>query len=515
MIRAAVAAAPLICAACSLPLEVQEIALEHRSGEQRRSVSSAIPSSPVHVVVPGVAALLVDNRNDLITSGEQPFCDLVRRVLGAGRVEHTCTGAGTMSYDSAYARPLPEIVRGFLKSVVMLGGTVREENGHVVVHQGRRGVVVQGDEEATAVTGDLGAEWFDDGEIYLSEIGTVGIQRDVARLVRVSVQRSQSVYFTDRSLEDVEAAVELLGIETVVKSVGSRTAVSLAHYEWESLRELLSASGETRLRLSADGITPEYVDAVAEVFPAVKVIRMPDDTVWLSGPFTSTVELYRHLASRRGHGEQLRLDFQVYEARTEVIERYGLRELSYQPYRLPGATISALGDGPTVSADAAGVRVAFDALRRSGELRLLSRPSLLFRSGRSGRVVVGDQIPLNRVTLNEDGTRTTEIEFRDTGVVLAGSGRLLADGTLDVSVEVEVSQVSGSEEAPVISTRSIETSVLVADGQTVFLGSLKQVDGRKAGAGFAENLPLRFTSDATSAELVFLMTAERKGYRDQ
>jgi general secretion pathway protein D len=68
------------------------------------------------------------------------------------------------------------------------------------------------------------------------------------------------------------------------------------------------------------------------------------------------------------------------------------------------------------------------------------------------------------------------IEYRDTGVILKVTPRVNASGMVSLDIQQEVSDVSTTTtstlDSPTISERRLNTTVTIADGQTVALGGL-------------------------------------------
>ena len=107
------------------------------------------------------------------------------------------------------------------------------------------------------------------------------------------------------------------------------------------------------------------------------------------------------------------------------------------------------------------------------------------------------------------------IQFKDVGTRLTVRPTISEDGyvTLRVAQEVNAATAEVAFDAPVISTRTIQTQLLVRDGQTAVLGGLadRQQDQTRAGVPLLSSLPLigglfgRQTSRTTETELfVFL-----------
>jgi general secretion pathway protein D len=114
---------------------------------------------------------------------------------------------------------------------------------------------------------------------------------------------------------------------------------------------------------------------------------------------------------------------------------------------------------------------------RRGDVRIVSRPVVLAANDQEAEVNVGSQRPFVQVsrTLPTDaGVRDQVVQYRDVGTRLNVRPTISVDGTVAMSVIQEVSSATNETafDAPVISTRSVKTDLLVQDGQTIVLGGL-------------------------------------------
>lgn len=155
-----------------------------------------------------------------------------------------------------------------------------------------------------------------------------------------------------------------------------------------------------------------------------------------------------------------------------------------------------------------------------GLVNVLSRPTLLVRDGVSANISVGDDIPTIGSTTSDpiNGERqTTTIEYRKTGVNLTVTPTINAQGTVIMTIEQNISNVSdtsGASSNPAFFERTLNTEVVSGNGQTVMLGGLIS-ENKSNGASsvpFFGDLPVLghlFRSDSSSTdktELVILVT---------
>jgi general secretion pathway protein D len=139
---------------------------------------------------------------------------------------------------------------------------------------------------------------------------------------------------------------------------------------------------------------------------------------------------------------------------------------------------------------------------RAGETRssviILDRPLLLAANNEEAEIVVGEQRPFVQVQRSTDGGVLDEVvQYKDVGTSLRVLPTISADGYVQLAVTQEVNsatdqEAGGGVSAPVISTRAIQTQLLVRDGHTAVLGGLAgtQRDRTSGGVPFLSDLPL-------------------------
>ena len=133
-----------------------------------------------------------------------------------------------------------------------------------------------------------------------------------------------------------------------------------------------------------------------------------------------------------------------------------------------------------------------------GDVRILSRPVVLAANNQTADINVGSQRPVrsglalasNRCAPARPGA----VQYKDVGTQLTVKPTISADGYVMLQVTQQVNQATNEVafDAPVISTRSVQTQLLVKDGQTVVLGGMsdQQRGVNSGGIPFLSRLPL-------------------------
>lgn len=162
--------------------------------------------------------------------------------------------------------------------------------------------------------------------------------------------------------------------------------------------------------------------------------------------------------------------------------------------------------------------VTLAAAANRGDVTILSRPVLFAANNEAANLSVGRQVPFVQATTRTDaGIPTDLVQYRDVSTQLHIVPTISPDGyvLLDVSQEVNsVENGSGVKSNPIISTRSLQTQLLVRDGQTGVLGGLsdQQRTVTRNGIPVLSSIPIvgglfgGRTRDTRDAELFIFLT---------
>jgi general secretion pathway protein D len=185
----------------------------------------------------------------------------------------------------------------------------------------------------------------------------------------------------------------------------------------------------------------------------------------------------------------------------------------------PGST--GLGDFTLKIMGAGGydLNATIRAAAGRGDVKIVSRPVVLTANDEQAEVIVGSQRPfvqVSRALPTDAAVRDQIVQYKDVGTKLAVRPTISIDGTVQLNVTQEVSNATTETafNAPVISTRSIRTDLLVKDGQTIVLGGLtdRQHDVQSGGIPILSSIPLlgglfgRQARNTTETELFIFLT---------
>lgn len=131
-----------------------------------------------------------------------------------------------------------------------------------------------------------------------------------------------------------------------------------------------------------------------------------------------------------------------------------------------------------------------------GDARIVSRPVLVAANNEKAEINVGSQRPfvqVSRVLPTDNAARDQVVQYKDVGTRLSLLPTISADGyvMLQLVQEVNVATAEQQFDAPIISTRSLDTKILIHDGQTIVLGGLtdRQWERTQEGVPILSNIP--------------------------
>jgi len=137
------------------------------------------------------------------------------------------------------------------------------------------------------------------------------------------------------------------------------------------------------------------------------------------------------------------------------------------------------------------------AARSRGDVEIVSRPVLLASNNTEARMLVGTQQPFVQVSRSlptDTPQRDQVVQYREVGTKLTVLPTINQDGYVSLTIQQEISAATGETQfsAPVISSREAVTQVLVADGQTIVIGGLRDRvhDQIRTGIPLLADIPL-------------------------
>ena len=167
------------------------------------------------------------------------------------------------------------------------------------------------------------------------------------------------------------------------------------------------------------------------------------------------------------------------------------------------ALLQSVGPGVNLLLGASGSpRAILNALQTMTDVKVLSSPSLVALDNQPALLQVGDQIPISTSTatlLTSSATPTVNtIEMRNTGVILKVLPHIHANGTVQLEIDQEISNVVNPDQqtlTPTISQRRVHSTVSVVSGQTVLLAGLISENNQETRTGIPGLREIKFLGD--------------------
>jgi general secretion pathway protein D len=221
----------------------------------------------------------------------------------------------------------------------------------------------------------------------------------------------------------------------------------------------------------------------------------------------------------------------IAEVRRDRSLTFGV-DVNFPPAKVPGfpgtsvdGTMKGLGGAGDAVLHVVGIggdkdlAVTLTAAAARGDVSIVSRPTVLAVNNEPATISVGSQRPFVQVQRSlptEAPSRDQVVQYKDVGTKLSVRPTISPDGyvMLQVTQEVSAATTETQFDAPVISTRSVQTQLLLKDGQTVILGGLsdRQRDVSQQGVPFLSSIPLvgglfgRASRRTTETELFLFIT---------
>ncbi len=129
------------------------------------------------------------------------------------------------------------------------------------------------------------------------------------------------------------------------------------------------------------------------------------------------------------------------------------------------------------------ITASMAAIANRDNYRLLSSPNLLCYNKQKSSINITTEIPYKQSTTTTDsGTASTStVEFKEVGITMEVTPEIYSDGSVKLNLKPEVSEDKGRYEGtPVIRKKTIESNVLVKDGQVVVIGGLLEDQVKKS-----------------------------------
>lgn len=172
--------------------------------------------------------------------------------------------------------------------------------------------------------------------------------------------------------------------------------------------------------------------------------------------------------------------------------------------------------------DVSEVSLLLEYLKSTGNSKLLSNPSVTTSDGKPATIDVVTTIPIPTISRFSEGAVIQDIvtyQFKDVGITLEVTPTVNDDGYIILSCRPTVEEITGwvgptDNQQPITSKRSVQTDVVVKNGETLVIGGLMKentitsVDGvwLLSDIPFIGELFKHRTEQSTKTDLMILIT---------
>ena len=170
-----------------------------------------------------------------------------------------------------------------------------------------------------------------------------------------------------------------------------------------------------------------------------------------------------------------------------------------------------------------GINLTVKALQEKKNVEILASPRLLVLSGQTAHIKTAEEIPYEESSDTSMGGSLTSTKFKDVGITLDVTAIITDEGKIILNVNPSQSVKTGESvnDVPVVDSRSMETTLIMEDGQAVVIGGLRRKEETftSHGVPWFSDIPFigaLFRSDKTetvSSELLIMISPHIYGNR--
>lgn len=201
---------------------------------------------------------------------------------------------------------------------------------------------------------------------------------------------------------------------------------------------------------------------------------------------------------------QVLIEVLIVEAQDNGTSSLGA-DLGLPPQSLAGGSVGGTTTGGGLgdlvlnfmSLGHAQVNATIRAAQSRGTVQIVSQPTLIASNNVEASFLVGSQRPFIQVSRSlptDTPVQDQVVQYKDVGTQLTVKPTINQDGYVSLVIDQEVNNATDQSEfdAPIISTRSAKTQILVKDGQTIVLGGLRdhERDQTREGVPILSQIPL-------------------------
>nr|CAA6807683.1 MAG: General secretion pathway protein D [uncultured Thiotrichaceae bacterium] len=315
-------------------------------------------------------------------------------------------------------------------------------------------------------------------------------------------ERTNSVLLSGNREEYAPIIAAIRQLDTPKSRAGGTRVIRLRYAQAEELVAVLKETA-TSVQKQTEGTAAAGANAAAAANSNNEVSIQADKTtnsVIITAPQHLQVSLQRVISQLDQRRPQVMVEAIIAEVSTDLSNKFGFGivadgisggDTGVAGYSNFGGLSTALGlasgatsipGGFLLGAGSEKFGVVLEALKGDGATNILSTPTLVTLDNEEASIVVGQNVPF--VTGSYTSTDSSAdnpfqtITREDVGLTLKVTPQINRDKTITMKIDQETSTLSTSSSASDVITnkRSINTNVMVEDGQVLVLGGLIQDD---------------------------------------
>lgn len=371
----------------------------------------------------------------------------------------SCEGTGNISIASNHAHAA-DLVSLFSMAVRSLGGVVaRRDNGFFVSGNIERGAALSGD---TAPP---------DADTVLQNVGfTVSSPTSdefnlLKKQVLAPAAKKSTFLGSSASVDDLRSVAETIGLSVDVVTYRNFVLVSGDQSDVDFLKAVSFHGVETVLSLYYPSMNEDGVAGFSTIWPDLRFsFSDTEKTLRVAGPAFLIHSFFKDYRGSAPVDRNVKLEASIYAVENQTYDKLS----ASFGFNAVGNSLVLRG-GSSVAANQLLIELEHSA-EKSDAVKIAS-PSIVVRSGTSGSFSSGKSVPvLNGVT--EDGEQ--DVDYIQAGTSFSAFALVKDDQSISLDVVVKETgvQETSSQLLPEFSTSSVETSVSLRQGDTVYLGGL-------------------------------------------
>ncbi|MDR7417412.1 MAG: secretin N-terminal domain-containing protein [Armatimonadota bacterium] len=297
-----------------------------------------------------------------------------------------------------------------------------------------------------------------------------GALRQALPGLTVTPDRTLGALIVQGPRADVERAKTLLAaLDTQQAPSAAQMQVEVLPLRYAIPSEFVTEPATSR---TADELAQTVQTALQPIYPDLRVtVEKRLQALIVTGTPPALAAVRDLVAQLDRPSPQVALEVRVVEVAATALQNLGL---SLSP--ITGTTITEQdpNNAPfTVGRTPLSITVILNLLVERGQAKILANPTVATIDGRKALIRTGDDIPLVTRQIFGSTILETVITFR-AGVTLEILPKITGDGLITTVLKPVVSTITGTtpQGAPQISTREVQTMLMVRSGETIVLGGL-------------------------------------------